>query len=373
MGGETRLRMMALLLGGLGAFLVGELSLRAYQKVAADVPFFSLLPGYHEKTFALSPFLVFGPRIDWQIPDKEHPETAFWNTQGFRTHETLGAKPPGEIRIVALGGSTTEDVWNEAGIHWPLVAERTLHAGGRPDVKVYNGAMSAYTSAHSLSRLSTDVVQYQPDFVLVMHNINDLLVAYSAASQGKPIDSSYRVKYARKSLTGTIDDSDVVLSRLVAFVRGRLARLVPDEPRKRLAPVDLDPALAIFERNLRSIAAVARAHGARPVFVTMPIARSRERFDDVERLARGSILDDFPLHERFLQDFDAYNARTRAVGAALGVPVIDAAQTVPSDDRLFADLVHTTTAGVEVMGAAVAEGLRPLLPTPTDATVRPTP
>lgn len=359
-------KVVSLAIGLVASLFLAEVSLRVYQRIVAGVPLFAFLPAYHERTFQLSPFLVFGPRIGWQIPGKTHPETAYFNAQGFRTRERLGPKPPGELRVIALGGSTTEDVWNDAGLHWPLVAERALHAAGRRDVRIYNGAMSAYTTAHSLVRLSLDVLQYRPDVILVMHNINDLLVVYGAGAQGRPVDASYLVKYGRKSLTSVLDESDVVLSRLWVFARERLRRLAPARPPPPLEDYDLESGRTLFERNLRSLVAVARAHGAEVVFVTMPLARSPLRFDETAALARGGVLDRMPSHDRFLADFDAYNESVRRTGAELGAPVIDAARLVPPDDPLFADLVHTTSAGVQVMGEAVGSRLLEILPPPKE-------
>jgi len=356
----------ALAFGALLAFAAGEIGLRVWHRVAAGTPFLAFLPGWHQRTFPLSPFLVFGPRVDWQLEGKASPETSYWNAQGFRTHETLGPRPPGEVRVIALGGSTTEDVWNDAGIHWPLVVEERIHAAGRDDVRVYNAAMSAYTTAHTLVQLELDVLPYQPDLVLVMHNVNDLLVVYSAATQGRPLDSSYHVKYAHKSLTGYKDESDVVVSRLVSFVRDRWARLFPPPPRPPLQDYDLQAGLRIFERNLRSTIAVARANGAEVVLVTMPASRTEARFEVVDSLSRQGLLDSNPSHERFLEDFDRYNDAVRRVGAECNAPVIDAAALLPADDALFADLVHTTTAGVRAMGDVVAAELLPLLPARRD-------
>jgi lysophospholipase L1-like esterase len=222
--------------------------------------------------------------------------------------------------------------------------------------------MSAYTSAHSLVRLEMDVLQYQPDVVLVAHDINDLLVVYYAASLGRPVDANYNVKYDRKSLTSVIDDSDVVVSRLFALIRGRLEHAPPPAPAPALEQYDLETGRRIFERNLRSMVAVARAQGTEVVFVTMPVARSKERFDDATALARGGLLDALPSHDRFLADFDRYNETVRALGKELGVNVIDAASLVAPDDRYFEDIVHTTTEGVRAMGQAVGGKLLEILP-----------
>ena len=117
-------------------FVACEVTLRVYQRLARGVPLTTFLPYYRETRFQLSPFLVFGPRIDWQIPDKRRPELAYFNEQGIRVQGEVGPKFPGEFNIFAQGGSTTEDVWNGAGIHWPLVLECELRAAGHEGVRV---------------------------------------------------------------------------------------------------------------------------------------------------------------------------------------------------------------------------------------------
>jgi len=362
---ESRAKLKVVALGIALALGGAEIALRLHHRLAAGTPFFSVFPGYRQRSFPLDPFLAFGPRVDWQIEGKQHPETAYFNAQGFRTHETLGARPPGELRIVALGGSTTEDVWNDAGIHWPLIAEQELHARGRTDVRIYNAAMSAYTSAHNLVQLELDVLPYEPNVVLLMQNINDLIVVYAAGALGHPVDGSYHIRYGRKDRTGVTDDSDVVLLRSVDFVRSRLERLrASPPPPPPLERYDLEAGARLFRRNLESFAAVARVHGVLPVFVTEPIARAQEPSEAGDAAERRDPLDRYPPHERFLADFDRYNDVVRETGAALGVAVIDAARRVPADAALFMDTIHTTTAGVRAVGAVVAEDLLPVLPPP---------
>jgi len=348
---------------GIVLVLVGaEIALRLHHRQVAGTPFFSVFPGYRQRTFPLDPFLAFGPRVDWQLGGKEHPESAYWNAQGFRTRETLGPRPPGELRIVALGGSSTEDVWNEAGIHWPLVAEQELHARGRADVRIYNAAMSAFTSAHSLVQLELDVLPYAPNVVLLMQCLNDLVVVYAAGALDRPIDGSYHVRYGRKDRTGVIDDSDVVLWRSFDFVRSRLERLRASPPSPPLERYDLEAGARLFRRNLESFAAVARVHGVLPVFVTEPVARTPAPTGAAEEPASRGPLDRYPPHPRFLADLERYNDVVRETGAALGVPVIDAARRVPPDPAFFLHGVHTTTAGARAVGAVVAADLIPILP-----------
>lgn len=365
-GGGWRSRTAAVLLSVLAVGLALEAAIRVAQRVTRGVPLTTPLPGYRETRFVASPFLVFGPRVDWQLPGKQIPELARWDAHGFRTIEPIHPRPEGEYRIVAMGGSTTENVWDEAGIHWPLVAQCRLRERGYR-VRILNGAMSGYSTAHSLVRLKFQVLDLtDPDMVLVMHLVNDLTVTYEAAAQGREVDPAYLVKYGQKGYTGEVDPSDVILSRLVHTLSRRLR---PD-PDLRLPPerwsYRLEPGLYYFQRNLRLLADVVRGYEAVPVFLTMPRSSDPDYHRAVLEGFRpgGAWVGPFPEQERFLADFDRFNQAIRDTGRLLGVEVIDLARQVPDSPALFVDPVHHSTAGVLAVGEAVAEGLAALLPPP---------
>jgi len=359
---DTTKNLLALLLGLTVAFGTAEVALRAYQAVARGVPFFSLLPGYqHSTRFPLSPFLVFGPRLNEQLEGKRNPATAYFNHQGFRTRDTLGPRPPGQVRVIAVGGSTTVDRSNEEGIHWPLVTEQRLHEAGRADVRVYNAAMSAYSSAHSLVRFEFDLLRYQPDVLLVLHNINDLSVNYFAWHAGATADPNYLAKYGRPDLTGVVTEDDIVVSRVWHSIRGRLRDMVR---RRAPPPADytIDSGRAYFKRNLRNLVAVARANGVAVALATMPLCDDSAMFEQTRRAGGDAAY--FPGYSRFRADFDSYNEAIRETGRETGVPVIDLRRAVPGEPALFLDVVHHSTAGVRAVGDAAARDLLPLLPPP---------
>lgn len=337
---------------------MGEMALRTMQYFVSGVSPTTLLPGYRESRFQLSPFLVFGPRIDWQIPGKPNPETAYFNTQGFRTRERVGTKAAGEFRIIALGGSTTEEVWTEDGTHWPLWAEREIRKTG-VEARVYNSGMSAYTSAHTLIRLAFDVLDYEPDVVLVMDSVNDLTVNYRAAVAGEPVDGHYRVPFAQKAFTNDVDQGDIVLSRLWRAVSLRIAGT-----REIVMPqqYDISAGLRYFKRNLASLHALAESRGSRLVLLTMPSCDSEAVYRQVERDGRLGLSPPFPQDfDRFKRDFAAYNEAIREVGAARGVTVIDMNRLLGGSQNLFADVVHYNAAGSKRFGELLAAELSPLI------------
>jgi lysophospholipase L1-like esterase len=258
-----------------------------------------------------------------------------------------------------LGGSTTEDLSNEEGIHWPLIAEEGLHRRGRTDARIYNGAMSAYTSAHTLVRLQFDVLQYDPDVVLIMDNVNDLSVVYRAWRQRRVVDGNYLVKYGSPGYTG--GDDGLVLSRVVHSISSRVAALAAAPAPPPDDHYDIEKGRALFKRNLRSQVSVARAHGVVPVLLTMPVCESDSVYATTHK-AGGDPRDWPPDYHRFLADFDTYNQAIRDVAAELGVAVIDLRREVPGVPENFMDVVHHSSAGARAIGEVVARELTRILP-----------
>lgn len=356
-------------------FMGVEVAVRVGQRLVYGVPITTLLPGYRDTRFGESPFLVFGPRIGWQIPDKAIPELARFDQHGFRTMEPLDAGLEGEIRILAMGGSTTEDAWNEAGIHWPLVAQCLLRREGHP-VRILNGAMSAYSTAHTLVRLQfTALERARPDMVLVLHNINDLTVTYRAAVRGLEVDPAYLVKYRAKGYTGEVDASDVVLLRTARAITNRFASPSPPLLPPQAWEYDLQPGLRYFQRNLGLISDLVRGQGGEVVFLTMPRSSDPEyhRASVAGALPGRAGVGVLPALPVFLSDFDRFNEGIRDVAAREGVTVLDLARGVPDRRELFVDPVHYTTEGSLRVGEVVARDLAPLLPPPAPAPVPPGP
>ena len=338
-----------------------EGALRVVQFARSGTPLTTMLPKHRERRFIQSPFLVFGPRIDWQIPDKPNPDLAYFNSQGFRTRERVGAKPPGQLRIIAIGGSTTEDVWNEDGLHWPLWLERQLRAKGAGDIKVYNAGMSAYSSAHDLIRLSFDVLDYEPDIFVMMHNINDLIVNYYAALEGRDVDPHYRVAFGNKFYTGDIDEDDVVVSRFLNAVRSRWEELTQAD---KIVPstYSIDKGLQYFQRNLGSIHAVVGDRGSQLVLLTMPVCDSEEVYRLVESQGRRQFSAPLPSDfRRFQQDFERYNDAIRQVGSSRGIQVVDMARLFGGSREMFSDFVHYNARGSQQFGTVLASELSPLV------------
>jgi hypothetical protein len=203
------------------------------------------------------------------------------------------------------------------------------------------------------------VLEYEPDMVLAMENINDLTVNYYAAIAGTPIDAHYRVKFGQDRFTADLDEDDVVLSRLLHSIRSRVVAhsgepIVPSE-------YDITRGLQLFQRNLANNHALVANRGATFVLLTMPTCDSEAVYRQVEIQGRRQFSDPLPSYDRFQRDFAAYNAAVRQVAQQRNIAMVDMARQFGSSSEFFSDFVHYNAAGSRRFGELVAASLVPLI------------
>jgi lysophospholipase L1-like esterase len=244
-------------------------------------------------------------------------------------------KPADEIRVLCLGGSTTVNF--RAGISYTDVLERRF--AGSPDagwrVRVLNAGGEGYSTAQMLVNLSLRNIDVRPDIVTIYENVNDLAANFF----GDGVRSDYANKYLTDFYLGFRHRTGLVaeitkVSRLARWAAGRIYALAYPE-RVMFEERDWRPGLVYFERNLRSLVAVARAHGIRIALLS--------------QAAR----DDYRRHP----GFTAYNETIRRVAEAEGVVFVDVASGVTEDRYFLDDAIHNTREGVEAVAERLYEPL----------------
>lgn len=81
--------------------------------------------------------------------------------------------------VVAFGDSIVEGYNQPEG--WPEMLARDLNARF-PDVQVINSGVSGNTAANGLARLERDVLEHNPDLVLIAFGLNDMKNGESAVT-----------------------------------------------------------------------------------------------------------------------------------------------------------------------------------------------
>lgn len=242
-----------------------------------------------------------------------------------------------EVRVVALGGSTTffRDY---------LGAVRRGYQG--PPTHFAAGGTPGYTLAQSLANLRRRIAPLRPEVIVVYHGINDLL---PLTIEGIDPDDDFAYSAAMTSLSGTvIDRRDGWLdhSAGVTLAYNHLLALARSRRRGDYSLEDLERSER-FSRDLRALVEEAQRLGAKVVLVTLahapPVAGRISTWGE-ESLAVAGI-------ER--------NASfVRALAREKSLLCVDAAAALNGKAECFIDLCHFSDLGRDRLAELVRPAVR---------------
>jgi len=98
------------------------------------------------------------------------------NSRGFRDREFAPVKPPGMLRIVALGDSITFGNGLDVAETWPKRLEERLTAAG-VTAEVLNLGVGGYDTLQEVALLERVGMEFDPDVILLAFCVNDLGLA----------------------------------------------------------------------------------------------------------------------------------------------------------------------------------------------------
>jgi hypothetical protein len=156
------------------------------------------------------------------------------NSHGFRTHEFREKKPPGTVRVICVGGSTTVQGRTNEDTYPALLEKRLQGQYPSCSLEVLNFGISATNSERWLAD-SDGLFRYEPDLVVQYDGVNDIM--------GRALPHYAREHPWREALSRSL----------------LLERLFP------LAPQDLDPELERIVDNLTALRGLSRIHDAEHV------------------------------------------------------------------------------------------------------------
>lgn len=274
---------------------------------------------------------------------------------------------PGRVRVLCVGGSTTE---GQAGNDYPgFLAERDAR------LDVINAGVAGYATPHMISIVALDGITWAPQWIVAYENINDLTAAYFPN-----FEPDYEHKYGRyygiaDQMKGLITPANAIgqhshlywwvtrLPRRIElawrFGAWRGAAPLNAESNMRTRPYGPYPppaAAAAYRRNLESIAALVRGR-ARLVFVTQPFCATATRWVDTFGFKKYNDVVAYPPLEEVALHHAAYNQIVRDVASETGAALVDAERVVV-DPAEFTDTVHLTQAGNRRLANAVLATIR---------------
>ncbi len=317
------------------------------------------------------------------LPGLTESVTFTTNAFGFRSPRLRTIeKPDSQLRIFAIGGSTTECSYLDDADAWPEGVQERL-AAVLPNVDVVNAGHSGDTTRDHIPLLAQRVVPFRPDFVLLLAGAND--IGLQMASDYSPLRqdsrSSLRIleprlkelvqsRLSRRShvarlgilagrrLTTQTDQNNPIQDEYGRWVEDMRAEM------RSLPLVEVDVErypLPEFSQNLRSLIGIARSNGIEPVLLTQPALWGAEAGAWESRLWTARTADYRFSHAQAAEILDRFNDVTRAVAAELNVPLVDLAREISRSPDFYYDDEHFTIRGAQAVADAVARSLLPIV------------
>ncbi len=280
---------------------------------------------------------------------------------------SLGMRGP-ELRqsrtnILCFGASETFGLYESDGQEYPRQLERKLNGVvGREEFQVVNAAYpgeSVYTANVRAPQLIAEV---HPRFALVYPTPADYIwLPYLDASM-KP--SPIAPRGPRFELR--------IGDRAKTLLKGVLPWALQTKLREReiqagaaqFAVMDTLPTENVrrFQQDVTNLILTLRSRGVVPVVVTHASAfASPQAALDRSMLTAWRKFYPMLKEDGFIDMERRMNDALRRIAVEQHVPLIDVAPLIPPNQHLFADFVHFTNDGAEVMAAKLADGLLPLL------------
>jgi lysophospholipase L1-like esterase len=344
-------------------------------------------------------FYVFWPRLERVY----HPEPGVMpgisgdsvfliNSRGVRGNEPEDGD---DVRVLTLGGSSTECLFLDQSEAWPQVLQTRLNES-QSGLSVWVGnvgksGMNARDHATQVRAILGE--QGDIDLLVVLVGVNDLFlrlqqdVDFDPQYLEDPEQWSEQMRRGFALLPVRLDVrfppwKRLALWRLGSRIRERVlpSPLGQDDAgsvytgwrakrrsasRIRTELPELTGALEEYGRNLERIIDVCEELGVRPVFVTQPTMWGADLAPELAELMWFGGVGDFMEREgceyyslaALAEGMRRYNALLTAVTARRGVECLDVVPELPRDTRTFFDDCHFNEEGAARLGELVSRHL----------------
>jgi len=330
---------------------------------------------------------------DWsktKPPAKLHPDG--WvlphgrTGDGEQLYYTMD-KPAGTIRVITLGGSTMAGMGQSGPENSiPSVLERLLRKTyPEKKIEVLNGAFYTHTAAQELMTLSTKLIAYHPDLVLVLDGYNELVRVYHFPDMppfwAVPHEQMYRTYSRVQTFKGAAAQLGFLLSKrfyCLAILRAirynrRFIPAAAKTPDKPLDPAPFNRAVSEYISLQKSLLGVAKTHGVPIILAAQPNLGYHKRRSTEEEGILAKWEESKPKHTEavaaFYPELQKRYTEFRKAHAGKDVRILDLIDLFQENgDTIYVDSCHYNDKGAELIAkalfpqAAAALGLPPRKP-----------
>ena len=287
--------------------------------------------------------------------------TESFDENGFM--EPAGAAGKPDVKIVFIGGSTTQNIHVPPLDKFAYLTGRILTAQAGCRVGTYNAGLSGNDSIDNMNVLVNKALPVHPDFVVFMENINDLQKLI--ATGGYWNNSDIRPYLAPQYTLGA--GIHAVAAKTLPYTIHLLGHMnegaPPDEwegVRGKHRTIDAQAILASQRAALVSLVEVAKSWGIRPVVMVPPSRFKPEGATGLLATGMNAYEQDYGLSQSgFFHLYAQANDTIRDVAQTHGAVLVDLDKAVPPQPRFIYDWVHMTILGSHLAADRIAGQLLP--------------
>ncbi len=274
-----------------------------------------------------------------------------WGLRG--AHES-----PGHIDVLAVGGSTTNELYVDDSQTWTAVLQQRFAAAGRT-VVIANAGIDGHSTVGHLNSFELwfpHVPDLKPKFVLFYVGINDVQVEEHSRYDTITPKTRWRRFQRYVSNKSALNSA---FRTLRGMVRARSARLVYLKNPPDIRPIEGKPVfdaashdvrIGKYAARLTALASKTREWGARPIFIT------QRRGDAFTIDGKNYATSLNALKDRLIQTL--FNAATLRVCRDIREICIDLAGEIDLTAADFTDAVHTRPTGSRKIGFYLYDKLK---------------
>jgi lysophospholipase L1-like esterase len=288
-----------------------------------------------------------------------------------------------DVRVLCVGGSTTECLYVTDTLSWPWQLEEQLAATLGRSVFVGNAGRAGSLTPHHDYFLRHYALASRFQWVVVLTGINDL-GAFLRHTYPKPRRLAQEVFWQPEAEPETPAEAAYwrlpFLARLRGLGAGERGPSVFQDPaasfvtakrkerKARLArgaltapPLGLDAALERYRGDLQRLCRLCRERGQGLLLVTQPSLWRDDLPPELEDLLWAYYDEGTYTPGTMGRMLGAFNRVLLEVAQSEGVPALDLAATLPQDTTVFYDDCHFNVSGCRRVAALIRDELAPRL------------
>mgnify|MGYP001229891435 FL=1 len=282
-----------------------------------------------------------------------------------------------KLRVIFLGGSTTENLFVQPENRFPSVVELSLRKALNQTVVTHNAGVAGNNSMHSYLSFIAKGIPLKPNYAVLMHNVNDLSLLsktesyWVAPSMRTLVAGNSRSMFADKDLfrSFTFDFlkrlKNIIFPNLYAYLGPRLlpnkalSRDEFQELRGSLPVVNFNSAEKQFRSSLLSFTQLSRAWDIEPILMTQA---NRINTNDIVFKKLYETSPDIGMSpEQFELIYQKFNDIIREVALEQNVQLIDLDVLLRPSNKYLFDTVHLNDEGNIRAGEIITKHLLMIL------------